>query len=168
MDFRDSCPEISFFFFLGNFTSSSLMYWDNFLFCFFWLDEFLGVETSFFCIHYRNHVIVWEFTIRIIFSLIMLIISVCFIIWLLFERVQKLRDILKTTKLDQKRIYVIKVDLLYLKYRENLTGCRYAYKDSKSKSEISIRAKYLTYFSRIRVFGKSKSNSHSQWFFENL
>ena len=77
------------------------------------------------------------------------------------ERVQKLRDILKTTKLDQKHNYVIKVDLLYLKYRENLTGCRYPYKDSKSKSEISIRAKYLTYFSRIRVFGKSKSNSHS-------
>ena len=77
------------------------------------------------------------------------------------ERVQKLRDILKTTKLDQKHNYVIKVDLLYLKYRENLTGCRYPYKDSKSKSEIRIRAKYLTYFSRIRVFGKSKSNSHS-------
>ena len=32
------------------------------------------------------------------------------------ERVQKLRDILKTTKLDEKHNYAIKVDLLYLKY----------------------------------------------------
>ena len=41
------------------------------------------------------------------------------------ERVQKLRDILKTTKLDQKHTYAIKVDLLYSKYWENLTVCRY-------------------------------------------
>ena len=78
---------------------------------------------------------------------------------LIGERVQKLRDILKTTKSDQKRIYAIKVDLLYLKYRENLTGRRYTYKDSKFKIEFSIRAINLTYFSRITVIGKSKSNS---------
>ena len=79
-----------------------------------------------------------------------------------FERVQKLCDISKTPKLDQKHIYVIKVDFPHLKFRKNLTGGRYEYKDSKLKRKISIRGINLTYYSIISVFIKSKSNSQSQ------